>query len=1077
MIAPFELTRQYERKLCSVCEVIWCSSMKYDESKSTNTCIKAQSKNNGVGICHACTRNTKSPSISTVLQSPTYNNYYIKNHRLCNPEHEISSLVEQFPSEQQLTDIISNVEATYMLKKTQPYPNFPTMRSAKIYFSRMFSYLHYKKENDVNLFEFHAPKCCSSIVDTHDKQSYLKLHLDKKALNTLYDKCWLNDVCIDLFMVCLNLVTISKCSSRVVPEFLFGSTQDQKQVIPDPDMYPFIHSYLSTPKGEETADLCKNCIDEVELWYCNERKNRVSIILDAYGNLKIKNYVTCVNVRDNHWIVLRVALNDEKSPYVTTYDSKRNDNDAVNKMYRLWYAKFFALYLKEKDKGMCNRNDFNIESLKDMKNNEIDISKGTMIAQYRNNDGKCFQKDNYNCGIFCLRRCFEFIGIQMEHIACDDPNETYRLKYLSLIAKVYESLNLDRYKQLQDHIYMQFGDPLNVDQVKRFGIIHELFNKENDDKYVLNMETKNANTIFNEEININDLSTKLHVLNKAVKKNERKKKLEPILSESVLSESEVPEKRTKLSIVPPVSISVGENAPVYYLKTLVLSNLQHNRINPLYDFSDNRIVLKVETNDNDDIIDNDDSWFKTLSDDDKERITYDPSDTVAGIKQFFIKSYKDKNGNKLEEEEKDKFSKLIEKLMVLFITYCVFDLKMVGNKYHYVVTGAFILEPYFDHDKKWCSIIHMFATTSKNKDQKQIQVLLNKSFQNIDMQNHTVYVLTDIGNICCHRSAKAIFIESYFKELGGLELLELQRELYGSISDDTGIMTGVVSKLTNATSKYRNYGLGKAYSVHGYITNYKKKYYRVSSDGELQFYTPGFKWTNALDFEKKLVSIQKYNIAWKEKGSIYQCKNMYGSRTLSNSGSHALSHKKDAKPISPMFQHATHHRENSCCWLTFALLVNVSNPVVACQLIEYYKKDYDRFEWLTLTKVNRDILYQEQQHGHDTLQAIVQKEIKCGYHLKRKKHSHGMNCHLNFLLDSDSTGLFLCVLKARMVNGTHVIGINCSSRIIYDCEESFELELTRDNIDHCCGVNSGGIAAITTCFEIIEQPKKQKNQK
>ena len=72
-------------------------------------------------------------------------------------------------------------------------------------------------------------------------------------------------------------------------------------------------------------------------------------------------------------------------------------------------------------------------------------------------------------------------------------------------------------------------------------------------------------------------------------------------------------------------------------------------------------------------------------------------------------------------------------------------------------------------------------------------------------------------------------------------------------------------------------------------------------------------------------------------------------------------------------------------------------------------------------------------------------------------------------------GLYLCIPKASPESKANVIGINCNEKKIYDSDVLYELELTEDNINRCCGKNKMGIAAITTCFEIIEQPKKSKS--
>jgi hypothetical protein len=57
--------------------------------------------------------------------------------------------------------------------------------------------------------------------------------------------------------------------------------------------------------------------------------------------------------------------------------------------------------------------------------------------------------------------------------------------------------------------------------------------------------------------------------------------------------------------------------------------------------------------------------------------------------------------------------------------------------------------------------------------------------------------------------------------------------------------------------------------------------------------------------------------------------------------------------IPTMFQQRKHNRENSCSWLTLAIIIHVMNPIVAENMITMYTNDYERFEWLGLTKIHR----------------------------------------------------------------------------------------------------------------------------
>ena len=70
----------------------------------------------------------------------------------------------------------------------------------------------------------------------------------------------------------------------------------------------------------------------------------------------------------------------------------------------------------------------------------------------------------------------------------------------------------------------------------------------------------------------------------------------------------------------------------------------------------------------------------------------------------------------------------------------------------------------------------------------------------------------------------------------------------------------------------------------------------------------------------------------------------------------------------------------------------------------------------------------------------------------------------------------VCIYVAfNLIQGssTHVVAIDCNNKLILDCEETHKLELTNENLNRCCGFNSGGIKSIHLCFTIIEVRKKK----
>jgi hypothetical protein len=65
---------------------------------------------------------------------------------------------------------------------------------------------------------------------------------------------------------------------------------------------------------------------------------------------------------------------------------------------------------------------------------------------------------------------------------------------------------------------------------------------------------------------------------------------------------------------------------------------------------------------------------------------------------------------------------------------------------------------------------------------------------------------------------------------------------------------------------------------------------------------------------------------------------------------------------------------------------------------------------------------------------------------------------IDYLLDTNTTGLYVCMLQMRIGIKTHVIGIDCYKKTIFDCMEDYSLCLNKENYDYCCGQGSLGFS-------------------
>ena len=140
-----------------------------------------------------------------------------------------------------------------------------------------------------------------------------------------------------------------------------------------------------------------------------------------------------------------------------------------------------------------------------------------------------------------------------------------------------------------------------------------------------------------------------------------------------------------------------------------------------------------------------------------------------------------------------------------------------------------------------------------------------------------------------------------------------------------------------------------------------------------------------------------------------------------------------------------------------------------------FEKDKFKFEWMEIMvpkkKTWEKIGY---KRGVDTLFHLLQREI--GFNiLKTPNLDPKHKCYKDQLLSKNSTGKYL--VRLSFVGGldTHVVGIDCDNRLIWDCAEQFALELTESNLNFCAGQDGEELKHIIHCYQIENQNVKRKS--
>ena len=132
-------------------------------------------------------------------------------------------------------------------------------------------------------------------------------------------------------------------------------------------------------------------------------------------------------------------------------------------------------------------------------------------------------------------------------------------------------------------------------------------------------------------------------------------------------------------------------------------------------------------------------------------------------------------------------------------------------------------------------------------------------------------------------------------------------------------------------------------------------------------------------------------------------------------------------------------------------------------MLKMMEMDLETFEWMFLTKIPIDY------KGKDSTRLVDMLQKKCfGYTLKKIPISKMGISYLDYILDNETNGQFLCQLQSQGGSKLHVIGVDCNEKVILDCCEQYELKLTMNNLHHCCGRYLKGLKKIAYCVEMIK---------
>ena len=413
------------------------------------------------------------------------------------------------------------------------------------------------------------------------------------------------------------------------------------------------------------------------------------------------------------------------------------------------------------------------------------------------------------------------------------------------------------------------------------------------------------------------------------------------------------------------------------------------------------------------------------------------------------------------------FVKEIWNLLKKNTVYMILDIAKVGASPEYTLHAVVVMEPYVLIAEKKSPIIHLAACHFQYDATTHLETLMLHIFSNdYFKQFHSLFIKSMIGS-------QYISVNKDDPEMKTCNIAETMKKI-GFNDAEKGCLFELVhedSKVMSCDRKTINQGLStmfkKDQSYRVVSIDRVKKVFAYYHKNQFSFFSHAFGWNQATMDDMSLLNQREQRVCMKSKGAAFILK---GSGYRLESIGRIRSYQIVCGNHTRFYQNY-YITESNCAWLSAAMLIYQRGRSIGRYMTDLLKKNPNKYDWLALMKVPKDRV----QMNHWTLQSLLQKDKKINYCLKKVPETMP---YLDMMLDPTTTGQYICQLCTKAGSESHVIGIDCDDKRIYDCMEKYVFHLTLENIDYCCGPNENGIKKFIRCLEIVrtQKPNKQKKK-
>ena len=977
-----------------------------------------------------------------------------------NPHFELFNGVP----ENSVNEIRNLFQDSFGIESTEPRL-FTSRPQAKEYFLRRFTFA---RDSD-DLMQFEYPSGSEYLTEDVFSDEP-KFSFNFNDIKSLFDRNPISEDVIDMVMDAFNFYNMSSVNEDgLVPETIFGFCNDISSVVVSKKSYPYINSFYKNLSDKPT-------LRDFQLyqrhWYAKNNKGFLTEILDKYHaqKKKISNYVFSQSFNDGIYVYFKVSFNTNsnlpKDQKVSSIDFYGN-HESKNKHIRVWFAKFFGLYLKEMNNEIFTREDFNGQDISAAMYQQDELKIDTIDKSIISNESVKTNQlltSRHNSGILVMGACLADIkGVDKNEFLGTTKREqsefcyNFRLQILSFMAGLYKIIYGTHYDKLEDHLMMKNVDWTDEHYLDKWYMIHRLIDGN---QLQINLKQGiNANTIMQ------SMKTKVvkakynHMLNPD--KN-------PGAIERVALDEETLNARRE-------TIARNKHNKIN-LQPFWLRKEPNKRTKRIHDISHKQIIMCT------------DITYRTMNQV-PETYVYSPSDIVKELTNILDERYCDHGESILAGVTR---KNEVFDIMKMHTTYCIYDCENkeeVMQEKFVPVCLVVVEESILFQNGETCVIIHYFANEFGYEDTNHQYLLLNAIFNQSHMkatditQDRTVVFVFQPGpyqyqlskgndtsvNVRDMYTPSKVFGDMKFvvRDLPSIEkdILPNSLTMIGYASD---IRSYCKSKV-HGSEKLMNIYLNTHRILK--IDNDNKVKYRYTSTGNIEVFSHSFGWQlgttrdyDALSSTKKKHSKNNPNVAMNFDG--------FGAR--GESDNIEIGDFNKAFPINLDFQQQKSDiTSNNCVWLSTACLVRNMDPTDADIMISNFQKNRFKYEWLKFREPkDTETKIINQNSNIESLELLLSRDI--GYCLR--KVTKIANCYMNQLVKSNMKGKYIVQLQFNNGQGTHVVGIDKDINVIYDCMEDCALNLTKASLNYCSGKQGLLIESIPICYKLEDNNKKRSHR-